>query len=64
MFLTSRVLQANEQATKRRKLFSFLVKNEEKDVKPSSALLLEFNDFVRDQLLLEYECPFRLETFY
>ena len=51
--------QANEQATKRRKLFSFLEKNEDKECKPSSALLVEFNDFVRDQLLLEYECPFR-----
>ena len=52
-------LQANEQATKRRKLFSFLEKSDEKDCKPNSALLIEFNDFVREQLILEYECPFR-----
>ncbi|KAL5262239.1 hypothetical protein ACHWQZ_G007830 [Mnemiopsis leidyi] len=51
--------KANEQATKRRKLFAFLERNDEKDIKPSSALLLEFNDFVRDQLLLDCECPFR-----
>lgn len=51
--------KSNEQATKRRKLFSFLERQEEKDCKPSSALLVEFNDFVREQLLLEYECPFR-----
>ena len=40
-------------------MFAFLERNDEKDIKPSSALLLEFNDFVRDQLLLYCECPFR-----
>eukprot|EP00116_Pleurobrachia_bachei_P004273 sb/3464535/ len=55
----SKANSSYEQASKRRKLFSFLEKPDDKETKRSSALLVEFNDFVREQLLLEYDCPLR-----
>ena len=59
VFSPSQANSSYEQASKRRKLFSFLEKPDDKDAKRSSALLVEFNDFVREQLLLEYDCPLR-----